>query len=305
MLRPANEILFFQANNVSKASFFNGSYNTLELDFDPLINGYSFFKWMVVPKWMDEAHPDFRNITEKNFLAGFSLNNIELETTTITHGFAGNEYNVAINSKKGNTDFSITHREFSGSPMRVMYQYWITGIRDPETGIATYPRLHNTDYAAKNHTGEIIYIVTRPDANNVASDRQNIEYSCYYTAVMPTTIQLSQFAFTHGSHDATEYEQSFRGVFHQSPKVDQLAVEILKEKVYGFMEMGEFDPTNPEAGKANNGADFFSNHTTEIMNSPNQDVIDGTQGRPTHTGRSISVNPGSPDSSFSGSVGGD
>jgi len=249
MLRhdPQNVVVFNNNGGpASNKSFFNGSYNTMNLDFDPLVTGYSFFKWVVVPTWITDTFADFQAMTEKNFLTGFSLADMELQTTDITHGFAANTYNVASNIQKGNNEFSITHREFSGSPIRNMYQYWVSGIRDPETGIATYPRVHGVDYSAKNHTGELVYIVTRPDADNVG--RPNIEFACYYTAVMPTKIQLSQFAFTHGTHDAVEYEQNFRGVFHMSSKVDAFAKQVLAEKVYGFMEMGEFDPKNPDMG---------------------------------------------------------
>jgi len=260
MLRhDSNNVIVFNNNNgpASTKSFFNGSYNTMMLDFDPLVSGYSFFKWIVVPSWVSQAFPDFQAMTEKNFLSGFSLADMELQTTEVTHGFAANQYNIASTMNKGSSgEFSITHREFSGSPIRNMYQYWITGIRDPETGIATYPRVHGTDYAAKNHTGELVYIVTRPDANNVG--RNNIEFACYYTAVMPTRIMLSQFAFTHGTHDAVEYEQNFRGVFHMSSKVDAFAKQVLDEKVYGFMELGEFDPTAPGTGKFTMNEDFIA-----------------------------------------------
>jgi hypothetical protein len=183
-------------------------------------------------------------MTEKNFIEGFSISDIELETTSVTHGFNANEYNIATTIKKGNTDFNIKHREFSGSPIRNSYQYWISGIRDPETGIATYAKANNTVYSAKNHTGEICYIVTRPDANNVGQN--NIEFSCYYTAVIPTKIQLSQFAYTSGSHDPTEYDQSFKGVFHMGAKVDAFAKQVLAQTVYGITEMNDFDPTNPD-----------------------------------------------------------
>ena len=242
-----NSVIVFDSSIAQNSNFFNGSYNTLQLDFDPLINGYSFFKWIVVPKWVVSAYPGFADLTEKNFKEGFSLSDIELETFAVTHGFNANEYNVAGGIKKNNTDFSIKHQEFSGSPMRNMYQYWVSGIRDPETGIATYARVHNTDYAAKNHTGEIIYIVTRPDANNV--DKNNIEFSCYYTAVFPTKIQLSQFSHAIGTHSEAEYEQAFKGCFHMSSKVDAFAKTVLAERVYGFMEMNEFDPQAPTQGK--------------------------------------------------------
>lgn len=270
MLRhDPQSVLVFDTNKFGADNFFNGSYNTMNLDFDPLISGYSFFKWTVLPKWVLTAFPAFADMTEKNFLEGFSINDIELETGNITWGFAQNEYNVATSSKKGNTDFSIKHREFSGSPIRNAYQYWISGIRDPETGVATYCKIAGTDYAAKNHTGEIIYIVTRPDANNV--DRNNIEYSCYYTAVLPTKIQLSQFNFSHGDHSLTEYEQSFKACFHMSSKVDAFAKQVLKTQTYGIMELNEFDPLNPNNGKTSmSDAKYFgdpSGNATTVSSS--------------------------------------
>lgn len=242
MLKHNGEsVLVFNNSIASNNYFYAGNYNTINLDFDPFITGYSFFKWKKVPGWVEQAFPAFQDMTEKNFIEGFSLSDIELETGTISAGFAANEYNFAANAKKGNTEFSIKHREFSGSPIRNMYQHWITGIRDPETGIATYPAIYNIDYAAKNHTGELIYIVTRPDANNVGLN--NIEFACYYTAVMPTKLQLSQMAYTSGTHDAVEYEQSFKGCFHVSAAVDDLAKETLRDLSWGMQEMGQFDPS--------------------------------------------------------------
>jgi hypothetical protein len=269
MLRhDSGSVLVFHTRTADNTNFFNGNYNTLELDFDPLVTGYAFFKWTKIPKWVETVFPAFKTMTEKNFLSGFSLADIELETTTIQAGFSGNEYNVATNSKKNNTDFSIKHREFSGSPMRNMYQYWITGIRDPETGIATYPKVHGVDYAAKNHTGEIIYIVTRPDANNV--DMNNIEFACYFTAVMPTKIQLSQFNYDTASHDAVEYEQSFKGCYHMSPEVDSLAKSQLQQVSYGMVELGEWSPSHGSNHKATLGSGFngsFAGNSGEYADS--------------------------------------
>lgn len=240
MIKPGLNIVKFKADT---DSFFNGgTYNTLSLDYDPLVTGYSFFKWIKIPDWMNRKFGGkFQDLTEKNFISGFSVGDMELQTTEITHGFAGNQYNIATTMNKGNNDeFSITHREFSGSPIREMYQYWVSGIRDPETGIATYPKVWDIEYSAANHTGEIVYIVTRPDANNVGKD--NIEFSCYYTAVIPTRIVLSHFSYTQGTHEAVDYEQNFRGVFHMSGAVDKFAKSVLESKVYGITELDLFDP---------------------------------------------------------------
>lgn len=275
MLRhDSNSILVFNADVAKNNYFFNGSFNTQQLDFDPLINGYSFFHWTKLPKWVETAYPGFKALTEKNFKEGFSISDIELETIAVTHGFNANEYNFASGIKKNNTDFSIKHQEFSGSPIRNGYQYWITGIRDPEVGIATYAKAAGIEYMAKNHTGEIIYIVTRPDANNV--DVNNIEFACYYTAVIPTKIQLSQFSHAIGTHSETEYEQSFKGCFHMSSKVDAYAKTILADEVYGFKEMNDFDPENPTDDTFENLSSVTNNEFSKVgtpaSHSPNFDV---------------------------------
>lgn len=274
----SNSIIVFDTNIATQNYFFNGSFNTLELDFDPLINGYSFFKWTRVPQWVTDAYPGFKAMTEKNFKEGFSLGDIELETLAMTHGFNANEYNYASGIKKNNTDFNIKHQEFSGSPIRNMYQYWITGIRDPETGIATYAKAVSTEYSAKNHTGEIIYIVTRPDANNV--DTNNIEFACYYSAVIPTKIQLSQFSHAIGTHNEVEYDQSFKGCFHMSAAIDAYAKTVLANQVYGFREMNEFDPNlgRTDESKINNSSALLepATHTKDVPPSVKKDSQAGS-----------------------------
>jgi hypothetical protein len=277
-----NNVLTWSGKAADKNNWFYGNYNTGLLDFDPLITGYSFFKWTVLPQWFANRFPNFAEMTEKNFLEGFSLSDIELETSTISAGFAGNEYNVATTIKKGNTDFSIKHREFSGSPIRNMYQYWITGIRDPETGISTYGAAEGIIYGAKNHTGEICYIVTRPDANNTSTT--NIEFACYYTAVMPKKIQLSQFSFSHGSHDLVEYDQNFVGCFHMGKYVDVFARNALKANSYGFLELNGYKPdTTPTA----TGIPVSISYKTDsVINAHDESVIPDSRAGATPQGYS-------------------
>jgi hypothetical protein len=247
-IKPHLNINVYNASIAANPNFFKGTDNLLELNFDPLITGYAFILWTKLPSWVTTEFPGFKALTEKNFKAFSGLSDMELSTAAHQYGFSANEYHVAQGLQKQNTDFTLRHAEYSGSPIKNMYQLWVSGIRDPETGIATYPKVYGLDYAAKNHTGEILYIMTRPDANN--TDKKNIEFAAYYTNVFPTKIPLSHLNYEIGSHEPQNLEISFKGSMHIGPKVDAFAKSKLNE-VYAFRTLDEFDPTNSSAGGAN------------------------------------------------------
>ncbi|ALN97882.1 hypothetical protein Bp8pS_203 [Bacillus phage vB_BpuM-BpSp] len=244
MIKQGN-IRVFDSNIASQQSFFTGAPNLKQLAFDPLVTGYAFIIWTKLPKWMEKEYPGFKSLTQKNFKSFSGIEDIELQTQEYQYGFANNNYNVAAGITKNNTDFTIKHQEFSGSPIKNMYQAWVSGISDPETGIATYPKLYGMEYAAKNHTGELIYVVTRPDVNNV--DKKNIEFAACYTNVMPTRIPLAHLEYNQGSHDLVELDITFKGNMHISSKVDDFAKKVLST-TYSFVTEGLFDPENAKNG---------------------------------------------------------
>lgn len=263
--------VFSGTNHVVQPNFFKGTNNLQTLDFDPFITGYAFIMWTFIPAWVARVYPGFATFTQQNFQSFGGLQDLDLATGTHQQGFAANEYHVATNLQKQNTDFTIKHAEFSGSPVRNMYSFWVTGIRDPETGIATYPRMFGVDYAARNHTAELLYVVTRPDANNTAMN--NIEFAAYYTNVMPTKVSLSHLNFDLGSHDPTQIEIPFKGTLHMSPQVDSYA-KIRLAQTYGFREESEFSPR--DGGMA--GSNINVGGAPRPDSIEGQDYI-GTQGR--------------------------
>jgi len=109
--------------------------------FDPYIKGYAFWIWTAFPKFLSvdsEFLSRFKALTERNFKSLSGLSDLSLDSDAITHGFAGNELNVPTNLKKDITTITMKHQELAGSPIRESIQHWVTGIRDPETGLATY-----------------------------------------------------------------------------------------------------------------------------------------------------------------------
>jgi hypothetical protein len=249
MLIPGKQINIFDMDESRvQGSWFTGKMNTQKLDFDPLVTGYAFIIWTKLPFWVQKTYTNFADMTQKNFKSFDGLANMELQTAQYTHTFNANSYEYATSIQKQNTNFTIKHQEFSGNPIKNMYQFWITGIRDPETDIAVYPRAFGCTYGAKNHTGELLYIVTRPDANNV--ERNNIEFAAYYTAVMPTTLPIQHFAYNQGDHNSPEIDINFVGDLHLGPEVDNYAAEVLQDqhvtiaRPYPILTTADFDPSN-------------------------------------------------------------
>lgn len=204
--------------------------------FDPFIGGYAFFMWTKLPLFFDaDVKSQFQNLTEKNFKAFSGIGDMTLNTEDMTMGFAGNTLGVATNLQKENTNFTLTHYELSGSPIRELYQYWVTGIRDPETGLAHYHGKVDSlqdGYSMKNHTGELLYVVTDPSGSN-----KGIEFAAYYTNVIPLKIPQDHLNYSAGDHSIPEIQIDFKGNFHQSKEINDLAVSAMQKyrlnKKYG------------------------------------------------------------------------
>lgn len=237
--------LIFGANNtfsqdILKAStdetFFTGGHND-QMPVDPFISGHAFFFWTKLPAWFEKKFEGFKDLSEKNLRAFQGITSLELTTAGIQQGFSTTEamYAAGIQKPQG---FSLTHREWQGLPFTNAYTYWVSSIRDPNTNVATYPKREGIPYASRNHTGEGIYIVTTPDADNV--DGRIVQYAQYFTGVMPTKIPRDHLNYTAGTNDMPEIEQTFTGQHHTSPQVDAMAAKILKEQ-YRFRHEFEFD----------------------------------------------------------------
>ena len=211
---------------------FTGVDDEVNKYLDPIVTGYAFIYWVQLPDWFekDDDLKYFKQMTEKNFRSFQGVNSMDLNTSTVQTGFAAHEINVVTGLSRQNTEFTISHKEYSGSPMTKMYQKWISLIRDPRTNTATYPKLYGVDYGARNHSGQLLYIVTRPDVTN--TDKNIVEYAAFYSNVVPTNIPLdSLYNFEIGSQDSPTIDINFKGFPEIGPNVTEYAKKILKEQI--------------------------------------------------------------------------
>lgn len=230
--KTKNEIKLDQIVGSGNRSIFTGVDDEMNKYLDPIVTGYAFIYWVKLPFWF-EQDPDlkyFKEFSQTNFRSFQGVEPIELETVTQQTGFNGNEQNAVGGIQRGNTTFSIGHKEYSGSPMTKMYRKWISLIRDPRTGIAAYPKLYNCDYGARNHTGQLLYVMTRPDVTNTQSNI--VEYAAFYSNVFPTNIPNDTlYNFELGNQDSPTIDIQFRGFPEIGPAVDSFAEKVLKEKI--------------------------------------------------------------------------
>jgi len=208
-------------------------------EFEPFLTGYAFMIWTHLPLFCDEGWKNrFRIFTERDIRSFSGHSDLTLEFEEVTQGFGGNALPYATNMKKDETSFTMRFYEKAGSPIRNMLNYWLTGIRDPETGLATYHgKIEDGtfQYTAKNHVGELIYIVTDP-SGGVNKDGSGIEYAEYWTNVIPTKIPRSHLDMEKNSHALVDIDVEFRGNWHYGQKVNELAVKAMEQyairKVY-------------------------------------------------------------------------
>lgn len=245
-----NDGMRHYVGNAENANFFAGTWDMDQsnLDnYDPFITGYSYIVWTKLPQFFPEKlRKRFKHMTEKNFKSFSGAPDLTMDFESISGGFAGNTYDAATNLKKGDGSFTLKHQEYMGSPIRELYEYWITGIRDPETGLGTYHgRLGDSKscpyYSSRFHSGELLYIVTDPAG--ALGGAQSIEYACYYTNVIPSKIPQSHMDYTAGEHSAVEIDQEFKGVWHRSKRIDEIAKKVIgnRKVLASYMDYGNGD----------------------------------------------------------------
>jgi hypothetical protein len=199
--------------NITTDTFYTGAFNTRTQPMDPLITGYSFIKWIKIPSWVEKKYGYFTTLTEKNLKSFNGNDDVEISTVSASLGFTGNEsqFAGAIGSK--GSGFTMSHIEYANSPVSDAYDFWVSSVRDPHSGIATYPSLSGEDYCARNHTGELLYVVLKPSVARAGDEARaiykDIESATYYTNVMPLKISRSHWNFTAGSQDAVNLDVNF------------------------------------------------------------------------------------------------
>lgn len=222
------------SNTYADANLFTG---IIEVDranisnWAPRISGYGIFQWITGPNFMTNTTyvsesirsmwTRFDNLTSKGAVSFNGLQDLSMETASITGGFAGNTIKVAQNTKIEMDTFTLKVYEQQGSPYREAIDYWFTGIRDEGTGLLTLKgQVENMDPVPANYTATALYIVTDPS-------RTRIESAYYLTNIFPTKSPMSQDNGEFTSHSPVEYDLEFSCFPYRGVYINQYAQQAL------------------------------------------------------------------------------
>lgn len=219
--------------------------------FTPYLRGWSRIFFHKVPNFMNQLWPNktsnFKTYFETAYTAISGINDISVDFTDFEGGFAGQRFSVPQLSRDDTESFSVSLYELAGSPVREYIELWITGVRDPRSGVAHYHGLIDKkmknekgtnvgplDYSELNHSAEFIYCTLDPTARQ-----------CEYVAMMahcfPTKVPKDHLNFEHGSHDQAQMDLEFRCTKYESPAINDIGNAYLacSKVAYNYLD---FDP---------------------------------------------------------------
>lgn len=196
--------------------------------YNPQKTGYSRIFFVKMPVYMKAIMPNktknFKHIMEYGFKSIDGIQNLQMEFEQITGGYAGRSFEIPTILKDETNAITIKVQEMSGSPIREYVEMWLTGISDPQTGMAHYHGAmdapYNIEYAQSNHTAEAIYVST--DATG-----RNIEFACLLSNMVPKMVKRDQFNFESGTHNTVEYDVEYTCTMYTSPDVNSVASKLL------------------------------------------------------------------------------
>lgn len=186
---------------------------------NPYTKGVARLFMFTPPYFMQSYYPDltrqFKSYVETGITKVNGIGDLSVEFNDFEGGFAGQVFRTVKLVKDDTTSFTISLYEQSGSPVREFLDTWVTGTRDPRSGVAHY---HNSGiaYGEKNHTAEFIYYVMDPTA-------QHIEYACMFAAAFPTSVPKQHLNFDAGDRDNALLDIEFNTVKYESRYINQIA----------------------------------------------------------------------------------
>jgi hypothetical protein len=197
---------------------------------EPFKVGRFLFKVLkTVPFFDKKAMYAWRYIIEDMSIGMSGIQDPTLDTFPRTHGVIRQQSVYGGIYKETNGEFTIKVPEVKGQLVRKAIDYWMYGISDPKTGVATFYGKDIPDLQP-NKSMTILYVLLGPTCRP-----DDIEFACIWH-----DCSLTQFKHAHNNADTlgeagngTDHELPFSGIYDRGPQVDLLASVIVdREGLY-------------------------------------------------------------------------
>ena len=242
-----------QSNTKSfdKFGYFLGGIDVTHQNLDqftPYIRGVSRVFLHKPPAFMLERYPDmtrrFKTYLETSYTSLDGIGDISVDFTDFEGGFAGQRYSTVMLARDDTENITIQVYELSGSPVREYLDTWVTGTRDPRSGIAHYHGVIADKgaeyYSEKNHTAEMFYVNLDPTAIN-------IEYCCMFAHMFPTRVPKAHLNYEKGNRDNALLDLEFRTTKYESPAINNIGAGYMANSNVNYNYL-DFDPNVTQQG---------------------------------------------------------
>lgn len=191
--------------------------------FNPYLKGRSRLFMHKVPVFMEKVFPDitkrFKQYIETAYKSIGGISDIDVQFATFEGGFNNQKFEVANQSQDTTESLTVSLYEQTGSPVREFLETWITGVRDPRSGIAHYHgaiRDGSVSYGQGNHTAEFIYYVLDPTATR-------IEYACMFANCFPRKVAKDHYNYESGDNGEVSLDIEFAAQHYESVYINDIA----------------------------------------------------------------------------------
>lgn len=242
-------------------SYFISGIDVTEQNLDqltPYVPGISRLFMHRTPLFMDVAFPqltrNFKSYVETGYRSVEGIEDLSADFISIDGGFANQSFENISKVTDSSNQLSFELWEQTGSPVREFIELWMTGVRDPRSGVAHYHGYVGVPssggdsnivssaanagrsvgtyvpYGEKNHTAEFMYYALDPTAHY-------IEYAALFAHCFPRSIQKSHLNYTSGSRDGVSMNLQFAATKYESRYINDLAVYyLLKDQLeYNYL----------------------------------------------------------------------
>ena len=239
----------------------------------PYIPGIARLFMHKEPVFMQIAFPtetdNFKSYIETGYKSVQGIADLSASAETIQGGWANQSYEILTSVEDQTNEITIALYEQTGSPVREFLELWLTGVRDPRSGVAHYHGVVETPtnlatkgatdgsystmaglnsqtsqiyvpYCERNHTAEFIYYDLDPTAHY-------IEYACMFAHAFPKNVNKDYFNFNSGERSPVETQVQFSVMKYESRYINDLAMHyLIKDQLeYNYLN---FNPLYKQHG---------------------------------------------------------